>query len=101
MCNDYLGQDSWEFQLIHLRLLYILAHRRTQRYFASLGYDEPGVDAFTWRRSQFLRQHRAATGKANAVAVAGCAHLAYRLPAQTSAIDPLLYPSPSPSLTVK
>ena len=29
-----------------LRLLYILAHRRTPTYFASLGDDEPGVDAF-------------------------------------------------------
>ena len=37
-----------------LRLLYILAHRRTTKYFASLGDDEPGVDAFTWRRSQFF-----------------------------------------------
>ena len=30
-----------------LRLLYILAHRRTTQYVASLGDDEPGVDAFT------------------------------------------------------
>ena len=43
-----------------LRLLYILVHSRTTQYFDSLGDDEPGVDAFTWRRSQFLWQHQAA-----------------------------------------
>ena len=95
------GRINGEF----LRLLYILAHRRTQRYFPSLGDDEPGVDAFTLRRSQFLWQHRAAMRLANAVAVARRAHLApitrTRLCAQPSAIDPLLsQPPPPPSLTV-
>ena len=37
-----------------LRLLYILAHRRTLKYFADMGDDEPGTDAFTWRRSQYF-----------------------------------------------
>jgi hypothetical protein len=89
-----------------LRLLYIVAHRRTTKYFASLGDDEPGVDVFTWRRSQFFWHHRAAIGLANAVSVARCAHLAHparsHLGTQTSAIDPLLSqpPPPPPSLTV-
>ena len=83
-----------------LRLLHILAHRRTQRYFASLGDDEPRVDAFTWRRSQFFWQHLADMGLANAVAVARRAHLARptrpRLCAQPSVIDPLLSQPPPP-----
>ena len=37
-----------------LRLLYILALRRTTRYVASLGDDEPGVDAFTWLQVAIL-----------------------------------------------
>ena len=60
-----------------LRLLYILAHRRTLRYFASLEDDEPGTDAVTWRRSQYHWQHKAAIGFANAVAVARRADLAH------------------------
>ena len=83
-----------------LRLLYILAHRRTTKYFASLGDDEPGVDAFTWRRSQFFWQHRAAIGLANAVAVARRAHLAHparpRLRAHPSPLDPCLSQPPPP-----
>ena len=83
-----------------LRLLYILAHRRTKKYFASLGDDEPGVDAFTWRRSQFFWQHRAAIGLANAVAVARRAHLAHparpRLRAHPSPLDPSLSQPPPP-----
>ena len=75
-----------------LRLLYILAHRRTTKYFASLGDDEPGVDAITWRRSQFFWQHRAAIGLANAVAVARRAHLAH--PAR-----PRLRAHPSPLIS--
>jgi hypothetical protein len=58
-----------------LRLLYILADRRTRRYFANLGDEEPGTDAFTWRRGQFFWQHRAAIGLANAIAVVRRAHL--------------------------
>ena len=91
-----LGRIHGEF----LRLLYILAHRRTTKYFASLGDDEPGVDAFTWRRSQFFWQHWAAIGLANAVADARRAHLAHparRLRAHPSPLDPLLsQPPPLP-----
>jgi hypothetical protein len=36
------GQIHGEF----LRLLYILAHRRTEKYFAEMGDHEPGTDAF-------------------------------------------------------
>jgi len=37
-----------------LRLLYILAHRRTLKYFADMGDDEPGTDAkdATWLNSE-------------------------------------------------
>ena len=60
-----------------MRLLYILAHRRTLKYFADMGDDEPGTDAFTWRRSQYFWKHKAAIGFGNAVAVARRAHLAH------------------------
>ena len=53
-----------------LRLLYILAHQRTLKYFAAMGKDEPGTDAFTWRRSQYFWKHKAAIGLGNAVTVA-------------------------------
>jgi hypothetical protein len=85
-----------------LRLLYILDHHRTQRYFASLGDDEPGVDVFTWCRSQFFWQHSDNTGLANAVEVARHAHLAHpprpSLCARPSAIDSILSQPPSPPL---
>ena len=60
-----------------LRLLYILAHRRTNKYFADMGDHEPGTDAFTWRRSQYFWKHKAAIGLSTAVAVARRAHLAH------------------------
>ena len=49
-----------------LRLLYILARRRTVNYFADKGDDVPGTDAFTWRRSQYFWKHKAAIGFGNA-----------------------------------
>ena len=52
-----------------LRLLYILAHRRTLKYFADMGDDEPGTDAFTWRRSQYFWKHKAAIGFGNAALI--------------------------------
>ena len=60
-----------------LRLLYILSHRRTDKYFADMGDREPGTDAFTWRRSQYFWKHKAAIGFSNAVSVARGAHLAH------------------------
>ena len=53
-----------------LRLLYILAHRRTIAWFQRLGIDAPGPDAFTWRRSEYVYHTRAAIGLAIAVATA-------------------------------
>ena len=50
-----------------LRLLYILAHRHTVKYFADMGDHEPGTDAFTWRRSQYFWKRKAAIGFGNAV----------------------------------
>jgi hypothetical protein len=82
------GQIYWEF----LCLLDILAHWRTQRYYANLGAAEPGTDAFTWRQPQYHWQHKAAIGFATAVAIAGRAHLAHlpspRQWAHHPAIDP-------------
>ena len=71
-----------------LRLLYILAHRRTLKYFADMGDDEPGTDAFTWCRSQYFLKHKAAIGFGNAVAVARRAHLAHPPRPQPWALAP-------------
>ena len=68
-----LGRIHGEF----LRLPYILVDQRTRWYLASLRDDEPGPDAFTWRRAQFCWQHRAAIGLTNAIAVARRAHLVH------------------------
>ena len=60
-----------------LRLSCILADQRNRWYLANFRDDEPGTDAFTWRRAQFYWQHRAAIGLANAIAVSRRAHLAH------------------------
>ena len=52
-----------------LRFLYILAHRRTKRWFERLGY-EPSDEAFKFRRGQYFWHTRAAIGHATALAVA-------------------------------
>ena len=52
-----------------LRFLYLLAHRRTTRWFESLGY-EPSEEAFKLRRGQYFWHTRAAVGHATALAVA-------------------------------
>ena len=52
-----------------LRFLYILAHRRTKRWFKRLGYD-PSEEAFKFRRCQYFWHTRAAIGHATALAVA-------------------------------
>ena len=81
LCHVDLGSDSCASsascrpRVGFLRLLCILAHRRTLKYFADMGDAEPGTDAFTLRRSQYLWRHNAAIGFGNAVAVAR-AHLA-------------------------
>jgi len=43
-----------------LRLLYILAHRRTVRWFAQSGDDHPSDEAFKFRRGQYVWHARAA-----------------------------------------
>ena len=47
------------------RFLYLLAHRRTQRDFASLGDDEPAAWDFIWRRYQFFWHHPGRHGPCN------------------------------------
>jgi hypothetical protein len=44
-----------------LRLLYILAHRQTVKFFETIG-EEPSNEAFTWRRAEYLFHNRAAIG---------------------------------------
>ena len=58
-----------------LRFLYLLAHRRTTRWFESLGY-EPSEEAFKFRRGQYFWHTRAAIGHATALAVARRARVA-------------------------
>ena len=36
-----------------LRLLYILAHRQTVKFFETIG-EEPSNEAFTWRRAEYF-----------------------------------------------
>jgi hypothetical protein len=51
-----------------VRLLYLLAHRRSLTFFASLGY-EPCYEELCQRRGAFFFQHRALIGLAGAQAV--------------------------------
>ena len=76
-CSRHLDPKSTQSHGEFLRLLYILAHRRTNKYFADMGDHEPGTDAFTWRRSQYFWKHKAAIGLSTAIAVARRAHLAH------------------------
>ena len=52
-----------------VRLLYILAHRRAVRFFATLDY-EPCYEELCQRRGAFFFQHRARIGLAGAQAAA-------------------------------
>ena len=52
-----------------LRLLYIIAHRRTVNWFRQHSNDEPSEDAFKFRRGQYF-WHTSAIGQAAARAVA-------------------------------
>ena len=45
-----------------LRLLYILAHRQTERWFDHIGDRHPSTEAFTWRRGEYFWRIRAAIG---------------------------------------
>ena len=53
-----------------LRLLYIIAHRRTKNWFSRHGNDEPNEEAFKFRRGQYFWHTRAMIGQAAARAVA-------------------------------
>ena len=59
----HLGRLHGEF----VRLLYILAHRRAVRFFATLDY-EPCYEELCQRRGAFFFQHRARIGLAGAQA---------------------------------
>ena len=45
-----------------LRLLFIIAHRRTVRWFKDVGDDHHSADAFKFRRGQYFWHTRAAIG---------------------------------------
>ena len=82
-----------------LRFLYLLAHRRTKRWFEQLGY-EPSEEAFKFRRGQYFWHTRAAIGHATALAVARRArvaeHALRRNRPRLHTHDDLLYPPTAP-----
>ena len=82
-----------------LRFLYLLAHRRTKRWFEQLGY-EPSEEAFKFRRGQYFWHTRAAIGHATALAVARRArvaeHALRRNRPRLHTQDDLLYPPTAP-----
>jgi len=53
-----------------LRLLYIIAHRRTSNWFRRHSNDEPSEAAFKFRRGQYFWHTRAIIGQAAARTVA-------------------------------
>jgi hypothetical protein len=53
-----------------LRLLYIIAHRRTSNWFRRHSNDGPSEEAFKFRRGQYFWHTRAIIGQAAARAVA-------------------------------
>ena len=85
-----------------LRFLYILAHRRTKRWFEQLGPHDPSDEAFKFRRGQYFWHTRAAIGHATALAVARRARVAEHTLRRTHAGPhtqddlPLLYPPTAP-----
>ena len=85
--------------IIKQRNTHILAHRRTRWYFDNLGDD---ADAFTLRRSQYIWQHKAAIGFANAVAVARRADRASLppVPRQCAHPPPSTLPTSSPIIVI-
>ena len=84
-----------------LRLLFIIAHRRTVRWFKDVGDDHHSEDAFKFRRGQYFWHTRAAIGHGAAVAVAQRArvagHTLRRPRAPPNARDALLFPATVPS----
>ena len=84
-----------------LRLLFIIAHRRTVRWFTDVGDDHHSADAFKFRRGQYFWHTRAAIGHGAAVAVAQRArvagHTLRRPRVPPNARDALLFPATVPS----
>ena len=80
-----------------LRFLYILAHRRTKRWFERLGY-EPSAEAFKFRRGQYFWHTRAAIGHDTALAVVARASPSTPCAATAPAYPPddLLHPYTAP-----
>ena len=84
-----------------LRLLYIIARRRTTRWFQRHSNDEPSEDAFKFRRGQYFWHTRAAIGQAAVRAVARrvqvAEHALRRHRASPNVQDELAYPATVPS----
>ena len=59
-----------------LRLLYIIAHRRTSNWFRQQDNEEPSDDTFKFRHGQYFWHTRTAIGHAAARAVAQRVHVA-------------------------
>ena len=87
-----------------MRLLYIIAHRRTVNWFTRHSDDEPSEDAFKFRRGQYFWRTRAIIGQAAARAVAQRVQVAehtlrrHRVPPYTQ--DDLAFPATLPSSDV-
>jgi hypothetical protein len=87
-----------------LRLLYIIAHRRTSNWFRRHNNDEPSEAAFKFRRGQYFWRARAIIGQAAARAVAKRVQVAehtlrrHRVPPYMQ--DDLAFPAALPSADV-
>ena len=89
-----------------LRLLFIIAHRRTERWFKQMGDDYHSEchseDAFEFRRGQYFWHTRAVIGHGAARAVAQRAKVAghtLRRPRTSPKVrDALLFPATVPSV---
>ena len=84
-----------------LRLLYIIAHRRTTTWFSRHGNGEPSEEAFKFRRGQYFWHTRAMIGQAAARAVAQrvqvAEHTLRRHRALPHTRDDLAFPATLPS----
>ena len=80
-----------------LRLLFIIARRRTERWFKQMGDDYHSEDAFKFRRGQYFWHTRAVIGHGAARAVAQRAkvagHTLHRPRAAPNVRDALLFPA--------
>ena len=85
-----------------LRLLFIIAHRRTERWFKQMGDDYHSEVFFNFRRGQYFWHTRAVIGHGAARAVAQCAkvagHTLRRPRASSNVRGALLFPATVPSV---